>query len=266
MQAVLRTIATAVFVAIALRAQADDSVRPAPVAVDWKLPLWADTLEGFEASLRLGNTSAAEVSLRYAYSTGDAGTAPTKALEHGQFTFRVPPPARPAMGTLTLVASFSADEKIVESAPTSLPLAYVEELDITGNPPVELLYPLGDDTLLAKYIPCCNIFGGTMMVSRYPVNPVDSAEGLPGATFSDYAHFAPDDLVVTTAGLHMHFTFDLAKAREAGAEKIAPFLWDEDQHRWNVLDSYQTDVTAGTMDFHYPAGGLFVLAAANLGE
>lgn len=252
--------------ALIVSAQADDSLPPAPLAIEWKLPPFADTWDGFEASLSLGKPSEGTLSVRYAYSIDDAGDASARPLAQGRFTFGVPAPKRPALGTLTLVASISLDQKTVEYAAKTLPLAYVEELDITGNPPVELLYPLGDDTVLAKYVPCCNIFGGTMMVSRYPVNPVDSAEGLSGPKFSDYAQFAPDDLVVTTAGLHVHFTFDRAKARAAAAEKIAPFLWDEDQHRWNVLDSYQTDMTAGTVDFHYPAGGLFVLAAVDRGE
>lgn len=208
---------------------------------------------------------------RYQYSNGDegeleftgGGTVETQgASVNSPISFKVPPPSEPMIGQVTVeveVIHSGAPGADGARATASLPVAYVEEIDVTGNPPVELLYPLGDESHLVRYIPCCNIFGGVLNVMRSPVNPTETDVGLPAQRFSDFVTLEPDPLVESTAGLHMRFTYAADAVKAAGVAEIAPYIFLGDT--WDPIHTFEHDADAATIDFHYPDGGLFVLAA-----
>ena len=131
-------------------------------------------------------------------------------------------------------------------------LKYSAELDITGPAAVPIFYELGDDRALGRYVPCCNIYGGTLTVARGPERPMESVEGLPDRLVSSFVTLDPDSLTASTAGLYFQFKFD-----SEDADKVAAYEWRDGQ--WRKMLSYEIDAAAGTVSFHCPDGGIFVL-------
>ena len=135
-------------------------------------------------------------------------------------------------------------------------LTYSAELDITGPAAVPIFYELGDDRALVRYVPCCNIYGGTLTVVRGPERPMESVKGLPERLLSSFVTLDPDSLTASTAGLYFQFKFDLEDADE-----IAAYEWRDG--RWREMLSYEVVAAAGTVSFHCPDGGIFVLGIRN---
>lgn len=131
-------------------------------------------------------------------------------------------------------------------------LKYSEELDITGPAAVPIIFELGDDRALVRYVPCCNIYGGTLTVARGPERPMESSEGLPERLLSSFVTLDPDSLTASTAGLYFQFKFD-----SEDADEVAAYEWRDG--RWREMLSYDVDAAAGTVSFHCPDGGIFVL-------
>ena len=131
-------------------------------------------------------------------------------------------------------------------------LSYSAELDITGPAAVPIFFELGDDRALVRYVPCCNIYGGTLTAARGPERPMESKEGLPVRLLSSFVTLDPDPLTASTAGLYFQFKF-----HSEDADEVAAYEWRDGQ--WKEMLSYEIDAAAGTVSFHCPDGGIFVL-------
>lgn len=234
-------VVAAAMLGLAVNAGAGD-----PNAAKWTTPPWVDATAAFEATV---NLSADHVTIRYVYPDGSKGQVDAKPNEDDIFSFRIPGAIDPQIGMLQLVADLGNNR---HSTPHEIPLAYVEELDITGNPPVVLPYPLADESYLVRYIPCCNIFGGVMLASRVPVNPMETGEGLPEKLLGDFVILEPDDLTTSTAGTHMRFTID----PETDA---ALYTYDWKHGAWREVLSYEINAEENYIEVHCPEGGTFVL-------
>lgn len=140
--------------------------------------------------------------------------------------------------------------------PQREPCSYSAELDITGPAAVPILLPLGDDAALIRYIPCCNIYGGVLTVTRSSANPMPTGEGLPKKLLSDFVVLDPDGLTASTAGLYFRFQYD-----EPGKDAdVAAYEWRDDA--WREILSYELDRSQRSIDFHCPDGGVFVIGTA----
>lgn len=129
---------------------------------------------------------------------------------------------------------------------------YSAELDITGPAAVPIFFDLGDERARVRYVPCCNIYGGTLNVERGPDRPMGSAEGLPETLLSSFVTLDPDPLTASTAGLYFRFTYDSKEV-----DKVLAYEWRGGQ--WREMLSYEVDKEARTVSFHCPDGGAFVL-------
>ncbi len=232
-----------------------------PLYDEWKVPSWVDATAGFTGTVPLRIKSGAKQQVcYYEYPDGTSGTVEFEQREAGVFTFTIPGASKPQLGQLKLFTVPRESEKVqfAQAVPREVPLAYVEELDITGNPPVVLPYPLGDESHLVRYIPCCNIFGGTMMATRVGVNPLDNSNGVPERLASDFVIIEPDELTESTAGTHMRFTYPADLALAANESVVAyQFDWREDG--WIEVRTQEINAETRTVDFLCPEGGTFVL-------
>ncbi len=228
---------------------------------DWRHPAWFDAVEGVTVSFHVKSPDgrAPEIVAAYEYSTGTKGEVQAIAdpAGNGRFNATIPGLPGPTLATLRVIARTLVDGRELRSDILTIPAAYVNEFEVTGNPPVVLPYALFDETYLARYIPCCNIFGGVLVGKRIPVLPTDSREGLPAKLLSDFAVLEPDGLTESTAGLHMQFRYDPAPIKAMGVVTVALYTWDI--RAWREVRSYEIDPAAGTVDFHCPMGGIFVL-------
>ena len=133
------------------------------------------------------------------------------------------------------------------------PGSYSAELDITGPAAVPILLPLGDDAALIRYIPCCNIYGGVLTVTRSSANPMPTGKGLPKKLLSDFVVLDPDGLTASTAGLYFRFRYN---APDEGTD-VTAYEWRNDA--WREILSYELDRSQRSIDFHCPDGGVFVI-------
>ena len=224
--------------------------------VDWVAPAWVDATEAFEVSFSMdGGGEYESVTCGYRYPDGTEGRVECVG-EGGDFVALVPGAVRPQVGALSLRIRVVTGGGSIESAAREVALAYVEELDITGDPPVVLPYALGDASHLVRYIPCCNIFGAALMASRVPINPKETSKGLPDAILSDFVILEPDELATSTAGTYMQFR--LGPDLEV---PVVAYEYDWKIEGWREVLSYDVDVEQGTVDFHCPDGGTYVIGA-----
>lgn len=228
---------------------------------DWKRPAWFDAIEGVTVSFRVESSTGPgpEIVAAYEYSTGAKGdvTAVADPSDKGRFVATIPGLPEPALATLKVTARTTVNGQDLRSEPVTIPAAYVNEFDVTGNPPVVLPYALVDENYLAQYIPCCNIFGGVLVGKRIQAVPTDSREGLPEKLVSDFAVLEPDGLTQSTAGLHMQLRYDPVAVKAMGVATVALYTWDI--RVWREVRSYEIDPVAGVVNFHCPDGGIFVL-------
>ncbi len=200
--------------------------------------------------------------VRVEYSTEKSSgevVASMDANDTSAFTFQIPPLGNTSPATLTLraVAIFSESSKSpVNSESRTIPVALEQELDITGDAAVALLYPIGGPEYTVRYVPCCNIFGGITMATRVPVNPEKSATGLPEKILSDFIVLSPDGLSASTMGMYMDFL--LGADRFKG---VTPALYEFNGREWVEYASYTVDAARGYLTMHCPNGGTFVIAA-----
>lgn len=237
--------------------------QPAVAFSDWQEPAWADTFDGFSISVRVKSSSSIkEVVSEVIVGDSDPITisGKVKADDSEVYTFDLRPLDEPSFGMLTFRAKVTmADGATHTSEERTLPLAYIEDLDITGNPPVVLPYPLFDKTHVVRYIPCCNIFGASIIAKRIPLNPMETDDGLPETLLSDFIVLEPDDLSASTAGTYMRMSYEL-KALKSGS-RASLYHYDWASRSWSEVLSYEVNVDTGVIDFHCPDGGEFVLAA-----
>ena len=238
------------------------SAEPALDVADWELPRWVDATQPVEGAFRLESPPSEALFCTFRFESGAAGRVPCErdGAQPGRYTFSIPPHEQTALGSVALqitTAPSKGADAPRRSALRTVALSHVEELDITGDPPVVLLYPLVNEDILVRYIPCCNIFGGVMMTERVGVNPTETVKDLPRHRFSDFAVIEPDGLTAATAGLYMQFRFDPKAVQEAGVERVAPYLWT--RHGWHEMLAYEVDLENGTVDFQCADGGIFVI-------
>jgi hypothetical protein len=227
------------------------------------LPKWVPNLDGFSGKVTVtGLDFIVEITVAYTYPDGERGVATAQPTsDPDTFVFTIPPAPDSAPGEL----SFSAEAlygmhgtDLLTSDSQSLPVSYLEELDITGEAATTYLYPLGSDGYKVRYIPCCNIYGGLTVAERVPINPLETSEGLPERLLSDFVVLKPDGLSASTMG--MYFDFALGPDAFSGITSGSPGLYEFDGRKWTEFQDYVVDVDAGTVLFHCPDGGEFVLA------
>lgn len=264
MPAILRIALSLTIGLAACSAFASDSA-PNPNSVtfsNWEYPRWVDPFDGLEISVRIeGLQENAEVACNIEYSSEERHVISgiPESADPNVYSFSIPPAKNTLFGTLNFSIQAKREGNLLAASDTqSIPLAYSEELDITGNPPVVLPYPLFDETHVVRYIPCCNIFGATMIAQRIPVNPMDTSDGLPKRFLSDFVIIEPDDQTASTAGTHMRFVYDVERLGEG--DNPQPFMFDWPQRAWTPIKTYEADLENGIVDFHCPDGGEFVLA------
>lgn len=153
------------------------------------------------------------------------------------------------------VARFAGNTEI-QSQILTIPIAIEQELDITGDAAVALLYPIGGDDYTVRYVPCCNIFGGITMATRVPVNPETTSTGLPEKILSDFMILAPDGLSASTMGMYMDFLLGPDRFKD-----VTPALYEFNGRAWVEFSSYEVDAARGYLSMHCPDGGTFVIAA-----
>lgn len=251
-------ISGTVFVLLSAIASADTTNAPVEFELDTE---WITSGEGLDGALRVTcSDCVSKISVAFAYSDSSAATIP--AYVDGQnasiYHFSVPPASEAFVGELTLQAVlFYKDERpSVQSETLAIPVVHEQELDITGDAAIALLYPLGGDEYTVRYVPCCNIFGGITIATRVPVNPEESSEGLPEKILSDFLILSPDGLSASTMGMYMDFEFGPERF-----EGVTPALYEFNGREWVEFSTYEVDAARGYLSMHCPNGGTFVIAA-----
>ncbi|MFP6583056.1 MAG: hypothetical protein VCD00_10955 [Candidatus Hydrogenedentota bacterium] len=253
-------IALIAVVAIAMSTHAQDTREEKEFRVTW-----TDPMEDYEGTLRLkGLDAITRVQVSYTYPGGGHGEvvatlADEDAADGNTYRFVIPADVLPQLGTLkyTLNVSYGTDNTYTTDG--VVPLAYVEDLEITANPPEILWFELGDESATVRYTACCNILGASVIAKRIPVNPMESGEGLPAKLYSDFIWLEPDALSASTAGLYFEFGFNPKDF--ASSEKKTPVIYEYHWRKknWNPVLSFDV-VDGDTLDFPATEGGVYVLA------
>lgn len=225
-------------------------------------PRWISNASAFHTTVRIeGAPAPRNVTVEYTQLDSESSTAHAKqdASDTTLYGFKLPLEAEagPGMLNYTVVVSPSNDpSKSIRSETRTIPVALEQELDITGDAAIALLYPLGGDEYTVRYVPCCNIFGGITIATRVPVNPEESSEGLPEKILSDFLILSPDGLSASTMGMYMDFEFGPERF-----EGVTPALYEFNGREWVEFSTYEVDPDRGYLSMHCPNGGTFVIAA-----
>ncbi len=256
----LHSIVAAITVAIGASGPGAIAEAKPGVFVDWEEPSVVSNLEGFEGSVRIeGSGRKLEVMVAYTYPNGAAGSRACLWDEENRVArFSVPAEPEAGLGVVTYHVEVVLGKEGVSSATRRIPMLYAEELDITGEAAVPLLYPLPDEAYQVRYVPCCNIYGGVTDALRSPVNPTGTDVGLPKTLVSDFVVLEPDGLSASTSGMYFEFTYDVEKVKALGDAGLALYEWDGDGS-WSEALSYDVDETSRKVSFHCPDGGAYVL-------
>lgn len=232
---------------------------------DWQEPHVVRSMDGLQGSVRVESGDPIESAVvEYRYSKGTRGevAAYVDPEDAGLLRFEIPPDADAGLGELdySVHLLFSLGEKALRSVSSEtrrLPVAHAEELDITGEAAVALLYPLLDDAYTVRYVPCCNIYGGITYGVRSHANPEGVDKGLPPKLASDFVVIEPDGLSASTMGLYFVFTYDAKKVGDAG-----PVLYEfNGVDAWGEAVDYEVDAGNHTLLVHSPDGGTYVLGS-----
>ncbi|PCJ52308.1 MAG: hypothetical protein COA73_16350 [Candidatus Hydrogenedentota bacterium] len=239
-----------------------------PLFDPWEMPALANPGMPVEGQMRIENVEdIIEAICFYTYPDGVTGqvVCMIDVDDPALFSFVIPPPESPQVGLLTyyvevLHGMHGTDR--TASPKQTIPLVYEEDLDITANPP-EILYfnlPPQDDAYTVRYKACCNILGASIIVRRSPVNPMETADGLPDTLYSDFVELEPDELSTSTAGLYFVFEFDPATFADTleKAPILYEFVWTK--MKWLPHFNYQV-VDGNKIDIQAVEGGVFVLGA-----
>lgn len=219
---------------------------------DSATPAWVPADEGFTHTVRAGNGARITTAIVHY-----PGSEPVKLdaeriteSESGAFTIDVPPSPTGEPGIaalrLTLTDGTVADVDVAVS--------HYREIDITGPAAESLFTPLPTDDYLVDYIPCCNIYGGLLIAERIPVNPHNTAEGLPDNRLTDFVRLSPDGLTASTMGLYFEFAYE----SDLPADRIGLYEFGVDQ--WQEVFDYEVAPEKKRVRFHCPNGGTFVVA------
>jgi len=223
---------------------------------DWNEPDAVNNLEGFSVAVRF-QAPGTLASAAYRYPDGTAGTAEGQ-WDADVVSFQIPAQPNAGMGPFAYAVEIGTGTAKSVSAERLIPMVYAEELDVTGEAAEVLPYPLPGDDYLVRYIPCCNIYGGITYAERTPVNPTETAEGLPDSLVSDFVILEPDPLCASTMGLYFRFTYDEARLEGRQEADVALFEFNGiDQ--WSEVLSFDVDTEANAVDVHFPDGGILVL-------
>lgn len=262
----LCTIVTALSVAIGSCERGAIAVDQSEAFANWKGPPVVSNLDAFEVTVRVHDRDGLRGgAVEFRYPNGNKGEVVLEAdaTDEGLFHFSIPAEPEAGLGDLTYSIHLIYGDKAlrtVTSSPRRAPMAYAEELDITGEAAVPLLYPLPDDAYQVRYVPCCNIYGGVTKALRSPVNPTGTDVGLPETLLSDFVVLEPDGLSASTSGMYFEFTYDAEKVKALGEAGLALYEWNGDD-RWSEALSYDVDETSRKVSFHCPDGGAYVLGA-----
>lgn len=229
---------------------------------DISLAKWADTWDGFKGRVQVdGLSDVTKVTVRYTYPAGGEGEVVAKpnASNASHYDFRISPDSAMLMGQLTYVVEVAHGSGDVLSVERKVPIAYVEDLEITANPPEILWFALGDESATVRYKACCNILGASIIAKRIPMNPKETSEGLPDELYSDFIVLEPDPLSASTAGLYFEFGFNPDDF--ANTETKTPVLYEYHfrKKNWNPVLSFEV-VDGKVIDFPATEGGIYVLA------
>ena len=230
----------------------------------WQEPGWVRNLEDFNAAVRVHDREGlggGYVEFRYPNGTEGQVQLKADATVEGLLRFSIPAEPDAGLGDLTYIVHLIYGDKalrMVTSGLRRVPMSYAEELDITGEAAVPLLYPLPDEAYQVRYVPCCNIYGGVTNALRSPVNPTGADDGLPETLVSDFVVLEPDALSASTSGMYFEFTYVAEKVRALGEAGLALYEWDGNDS-WSEVLSYDIDETSRKVSFHCPDGGAYVL-------
>ncbi len=234
------------------------------VFLDWEEPSVVSNLDGFEGAMRVRDREGLGGGyVEFRYPNGKEGKVELEAEATGEGLFRysIPPEPNAGLGDLTYSVHLIYGDKALRMVTSSLrrvPMSYAEELDITGEAAVPLLYPLPDEAYQVRYVPCCNIYGGVTDALRSPVNPTGADAGLPETLVSDFVVLEPDGLSASTSGMYFEFTYDAEKVKALGEAGFALYEWDGNDS-WSEALSYEVDEASRKVSFHCPDGGAYVL-------
>lgn len=226
---------------------------------------WTDSMEDYEGTLRLkGLDAITRVQVSYTYPGAGHGEVVATlddedAAEGNTYCFVIPADVLPQLGSLkyTLNVSYGGDKTYTTEG--VVPLAYVEDLEITANPPEILWFELGDKSATVRYTACCNILGASVIAKRIPVNPMESSEGLPEKLYSDFIVLEPDALSASTAGLYFEFGFNPKDFASTPTKAPVVYEYHWRKRNWNPVISFEI-VDGDTLDFPATEGGVYVLA------
>lgn len=235
---------------------------------EWIYPDFAFPTTGMKGSVQIGDLeNVVQALCHYSYPNGDSGSVACHLdpSEAGLYTFEIPATTEALIGQLmfyveVLHGSHGADT--ITSMSQGVPLGYEKELDITGDPPAVLLYPLAMNDAVVRYVPCCNILGAVIETKRLPVNPEENAEGLTSDIIGPFVVLEPDALAASTAGLYFEYIYSEDDLKRYGEDRIVPYTWVTG--RWRRMLSYKIESATRTVSFHCPDGGSFVLGTRPL--
>lgn len=231
---------------------------------DWDAPAWVSPLEDTTISVTMASGSYKFARLGYRVNDGNYKEVLIEDLDEAQtatprLAFTIPAADFAVPGTFEYgVAAYSTThQRDIVAKTREIPIGYAEELDVTGEAAEVLLYPLPDDEYVARYIPCCNIYGGYTYAARVPVNPTRTIEGLPESLVSPFIVLEPDGMSASTMGLYLDMRFDPANIPEGNRIALYEFNLD---NVWSEVLSYDMHDEGPTITTHCPQGGIFVLA------
>ncbi len=225
----------------------------------WSLPAWMANDQPVQGTFVHGDVPSPEaVRIRYQINDGesrDAETDGSPSAESG-IKFELPKLDYDTFGSIRLWAEDATSGKSI-GEPRTIAIADWHEFDITGQTAIELLFPMQSWHMQVRFTPCCLILGGYLRVERIPINPVDSAAGLPETLASYFLNLAPDPTVVATSGLNADIEIDPESPLAKTPESVTVYTWFKG--RWSPVRGAELHAETNTIRFKALEGGFFVL-------
>lgn len=239
------------------------SGEPNTLAVaEWDHERYAVTHAPFSVTARLAaEDDARNLSVKYVIGDGAPQDADVAAMTDAAHTYSFEIDGLKDAAQQDLVFWLESGAANTDAALVSeqrrVPIVIEHDFDITANPPEEMHLAVSGDDAIAHYVPCCNIFAARLLATRVPINPTDVTKGLPAKLLSPFILLEPDQMVITTNGLNLKFTYTEEELAGRNPDDLVVYEFLHDH--WRPAQNIEVRPDEKEVEIPCAAGGTFVL-------
>jgi len=243
---------------LALACPAAFGSTPASLKVSWSIPTYVDPGKPLEGAATVKAPAGTTLQCWYQPEGGKAAKVACAPSDNqtDQVEFKIPSLNDTPPKSLTLWLEAHNDTKSFTSDKKTLPVAHVQDFDITGDAAIELTYPIDRIDAKVVFIPCCTIYGGLVRAATMDVNPRHTDKGLLKTIQRPFLVLKPGHLAATTSGLQCEFGY--GDPPQPGMQPEV-FKYNSKTQAWEAISDPKVSLVRQRLRVACPSGGALVL-------